>query len=81
MYIYNDLENLRTTLDRVRFLRVSGANTQCYFVVVPCDDAGALDDWENQKTYCGLAFNPQNINEIRSIMNNGAKFDELTRQL
>lgn len=81
MYIYNDLKNLRTTLDRIRFLRVSGANTQCYFVVVPCDDAGAHCDWKHQKTYCGLAFNPQDINEIRHIMQNGAKYDALTSQL
>jgi hypothetical protein len=72
-YIYNRLDNLRTTLDRVSYTYVQHPIIgSCYFAIVDCDDK-CTGKWPYKKRYCGLVTAHDDPQQIREIMHNGAR--------
>ena len=71
-YIYNQSQTLRTTLTRVHRTAVKLPNgSPGFFVVVKCEDKGALNTWEHERVYCGVVTSADSTDEIRGIMNYG----------
>ena len=72
-YIYNKLDNLRTTLERVSYTYVQHPIIgRYYFAIVDCDDK-CVGKWDHNKRYCGLVTSLDDPEQIREIMHNGTK--------
>jgi hypothetical protein len=72
-YIYNDIHNLRTTINRVSYTYINHALVGiCYFAIVDCDDK-CTGNWDHKKRYCGLVTAQNDHQQIKAIMHNGTK--------
>jgi hypothetical protein len=72
-YIYNDIQNLRTTIERVSYTYVTHPIVgMCYFAIVDCDDK-CVGKWDHKKRYCGLVTAHNDSKQIKAIMHNGTK--------
>lgn len=71
-YIYNQLENLRTTFAKVNYfpLQMPGMGP-VYLATVNCEDKCA-GKWDMQKSYTGLVTEKHNVEAIQQIMHAGA---------
>lgn len=76
-FIYNNAENLRTTLGDVHYTPVTHKTTgMCFFAVVDCEDK-STGAWNHSKQYCGIVMEMDNAEEIRNVMHNGSSTDSL----